>query len=84
MDNFYGPLSVRVTWYDCKYNETYDTIFELGKIGGRKGHYKKGKGSPTMFPSPDYRRLVNMYEFHILKSFYNTKKFVVITCVCTY
>ena len=52
MDNFYGPLSVRVTWFDCKYNETYDTIFELGKIGGRKGHYKKGNGSPAMFPQP--------------------------------
>ena len=52
MDNFYGPLSVRITGFDCKYNETYDTIFELGKIGGRNGLYKKGKGSPAMFPQP--------------------------------
>ena len=52
MDNFYGPLSVRITGFDCKYNETYDTIFELGKIGGRNGHYKKGKGSPAMFSQP--------------------------------
>ena len=35
-------------WFDCKYNETYDTILELEKIGGREGHYKKGKGSPAM------------------------------------
>ena len=42
MDNFYGPLSVRITGFDC--NETYDTIFELGKIGVREGRYKKGKG----------------------------------------
>ena len=50
MDNFYGPLSVRITGFDC--NETYDTIFELGKIGGREGRYKKGKGSPAMLPQP--------------------------------
>ena len=37
MDNFYGPLSVRITWFDCKYNETYDPILELKLGGGRKG-----------------------------------------------
>ena len=86
MDNFYGPLSVRITGFDCKYNETYDTIFELNweKLGGGMGITRKERGLPLCFPSPDYRRLVNMYEFHILKSFYNTKKYVVITCVCTY
>ena len=52
MDNFYGPLSVRITGFDCKYNETYDSIFELGKTGRREGHYEKGKGSPTMLPQP--------------------------------
>ena len=52
MDNYYGPLSVRLTGFDCKYNETNDTIFELGKPGGKEGHYKKGKGSPAMLPRP--------------------------------
>ena len=52
MDNLYGPLSVRITWFDCKYIETHDTILELEKIGGREGHYKKGKGSPAMLPHP--------------------------------
>ena len=83
MDNFCGPLSVRITGSECKYNETYNTIFESGKIGGREGHYKKERGLPLCCLSPDYRRFVNMYEFHILKSFCNTKKYV-ITCVCTY
>ena len=83
MDNFYSQLSVRITWFDYKYNETYDTTLELEKIGGREGHYKKGRGLPLCSPSPDYRRLVKMYEFHILKSFYKTKKYV-ITCVCKY
>ena len=50
MDNFYGPLSVRITGFVCKYNKTYNTIFELGKIGGGEGRYKKGKGSPAMLP----------------------------------
>ena len=54
------------------------------KLGGGMGITRKERGLPLCFPSPDYRRLVNMYEFHILKSFYNTKKYVVITCVCTY
>ena len=52
MDNFYGPLSVRITGFDCKYNETYDTILKLEKIEGMEGHYKKGKGSPAMLPQP--------------------------------
>ena len=43
MDNFYGPLSVRVTWYDCKYNETYDKIFELGKNWGEEGALQERK-----------------------------------------
>ena len=54
------------------------------KLGGGMGITRKERGLSLCFPSPDYRRLVNMYEFHILKSFYNTKKYVVITCVCTY
>ena len=81
MDNFYGPLSVRITGFDC--NETYDTIFELGKIGGGRGVTRKERGLLLCCPSPDYRRFVNMYEFHSLKGFYDTKKYVV-TCVCTY
>ena len=40
----------------------------------------KGRGLKLRCPSPDYRRFVNMYEFHILKSFYNPKKYL-ITCV---
>ena len=83
MDDFYGPLSGRITGFDCKYNETYDTIFELGKLGGGRVITKKERGLPLCCLSPDYRGFVNMYEFHILKSFYNTKKYV-ITCVCTY
>ena len=50
MDNFYGALSVYITGFYCKYNETYDNIFNLGKIGGREGRYKKGKGSPARSP----------------------------------
>ena len=42
MYNFYGALSVRITGFDCKYNETHDTILELGKIGGREGQKRKG------------------------------------------
>ena len=47
MDNFYGPLNVRLTGFNCNYNETYDTIVDLGKIGGREGRYKRGKGFPA-------------------------------------
>ena len=50
MDNFYGPLNVRITGFNCNYNETYDTIFELGKIGGMEGRYKRGKGRPAKLP----------------------------------
>ena len=50
MDNFHGTLSVSITWFDCKYNEAYDTILELEKIRGREGHYIKGKGSPAVLP----------------------------------
>ena len=50
MDNFYGPLSVRITGFNWNYNETYDTIFELGKIGGMEGRYKRGKWSPAKLP----------------------------------
>ena len=49
---FYGQLSVRITWFDSYYNETYDTILELEKIGRREGHYKKGKVSSAMLPQP--------------------------------
>ena len=52
MDNLYGPLSVRITRFDCKYNETHDTVLELEKNGGREGHYKKGRGSPAMLLQP--------------------------------
>ena len=50
MDNFYSPLNVRITGFNCKYNETHETIFELGKIGGMEGRYKKAKGSPAKLP----------------------------------
>ena len=43
MGNFYGPLSVRIIGFDCKYNETYDTIFELGNWG-EGGSLQKRKG----------------------------------------
>ena len=49
-DPFYGPLSFYITGFDRKYNETYDTIFELDKIWGREGDHKKGKVSPSMLP----------------------------------
>ena len=49
---FYGQLSVRITWFDSYYNETYDTILELEKIGRREGHYRKGKVSSAMLPQP--------------------------------
>ena len=41
---FYGPLSVCTTGFDCKYNETYDTIFELGKNWGEGGSLQERKG----------------------------------------
>ena len=51
MDNFYSPLNVRITGFNCKYNETHETIFDLGKIGRREeGRYKKAKGSPAKLP----------------------------------
>ena len=43
MDNFYGPLSVRI--YITPY-------LNWEKLGGREGRYKKGKGYPTMLPQP--------------------------------
>ena len=49
-DPFYGPLSFYITGFDRKYNETYDTIFELDKIWGREEDHKKGKVSPSMLP----------------------------------
>ena len=39
-----------LTGFDCEENETYDTIFELGKIWGREGDHKEGKGSSAMLP----------------------------------
>ena len=53
------------------------------KMGGGRGITRKERGLLLCCPSPDYRKFVNMYEFHILKSFYNTKKYV-ISFVCTY
>ena len=53
MDNFYGPLSTSVCInrvFTVKCNGTYDTIFELGKIWGRKRSHKKERGSPSMLP----------------------------------
>ena len=44
-------LSVSIlTGFDRKFYETYDTIFELDKIWGRKEDHKKGKVSPSMLP----------------------------------
>ena len=68
MDNFYGTLSVSITWFDCKYNEAYDTILELEKIGGR-GITRKERGLPLCCPSPDYRRLVNIYLKKLIQIF---------------
>ena len=67
------PFVAVLTGFDGKiYNimiETHDTI-KLGKIGGGgRGITRKERGLLLCCPSPDYRRL-NMYEFHILKSFY--------------
>ena len=84
MDNFSGPLSVRITELTVNIMRPMTPYLNWEKLGGGMGITRKERGLPLCFPSPDYRRLVNMYEFHILKSFYNTKKFVVITCVCTY
>ena len=47
MDNFYSPLNVRITGLTVT---VYETIFDLGKIGGREGRYKKAKGSPAKLP----------------------------------
>ena len=44
MDNLYGPLSVRITWFDCKYNETHDTILELEKNWREGGALQERKG----------------------------------------
>ena len=80
MDNFYGPLR----GLTVNIMRPMTPYLSWEKLGGGMGITRKERGLPLCFPSPDYRRLVNMYEFHILKSFYNTKKYVVITCVCTY
>ena len=53
------------------------------KLGGGRVITRKERGLPLYCRSPDYRRFVNIYEFHILKRFCNRKKYV-ITCVCTY
>ena len=44
------------------------------KLGEGRGVTREERGLPLSCPSTDYRRLVNMYKFHILKSFYNTEK----------
>ena len=69
MDNFYGPLSVCITELTVSMMRPMTPYLNY-KIGVRR----KERGLKLCCPSPDYRRLVNMYEFHILKSFYNTKQ----------
>ena len=44
------------------------------KLREGRGVTREERGLPLSCPSTDYRRLVNMYKFHILKSFYNTEK----------
>ena len=67
-------LSVAIlTGFDCKCNETYDTIFELGKIWGREGQVtRKKRGLPPCCPWLQ-EICKHGYKFHILKSFYSTK-----------
>ena len=77
MDNFYGPLSVCIT--ELTVSMMRPMIPHLNyKIGVRRNL----RGLPLCCLSPDYRKFVNMYKFHILKNFYNPNKYV-ITCVCT-
>ena len=55
MDNFYGPLSVRL------YMTPY---LNWEKLGGGRGVTRKERGIPLCCPSPDYRRFVNLvYEY---------------------
>ena len=54
MDNFYGPLSVRI------YMTPY---LNWEKLGGGRGVTRKERGITLCCPSPDYRRFVNLvYE----------------------
>ena len=62
--------SVSVYRVDCVSMMTPMTPYFNYKIGVRR----KERGLKLCCPSPDYRRFVNMYEFHILKSFYDPKK----------
>ena len=71
------------------------TYLTWEKLGEGRGVTRKERGLPPgahngyglllplSCPSTDYRRIVDMYEFPILKSFYNTEKYV-ITSVCPY
>ena len=55
MDNFYGPLSVRI--YITPY-------LNWEKLGAGRGVTRKERGIPLCSPSPDYRRFVNLvYEY---------------------
>ena len=55
MDNFYGPLSVRI--YITPY-------LNWEKLGAGRGVTRKERGIPLCCPSPDYRRFVNLvYEY---------------------
>ena len=56
MDNFYGPLSVRI--YITPY-------LKWEKLGAGRGVTRKERGIPLCCPSPDYRRFVNLV-FHTL------------------
>ena len=46
--------------FDRKYNETYDTIFELDKIWGREEDHKKGNEVVSLHITPDNRGFVNV------------------------
>ena len=70
MDNFDGPLSVRITRF--KYNHIMRPMtpyLNWEKLGEWRGVTREENGLPLSCPRTDYRRLVNMYKFHILKSF---------------
>ena len=55
MDNFYGPLSVRI--YITPY-------LNWEKLGGGRGVTRKERGIPLCCPSPDFKRFVNLvYEY---------------------
>ena len=55
-----APSVSILTGFDRKYNETYDTIFELDKIWGREEDHKKGNEGVSLHIAPDNRRFVNV------------------------